>query len=828
MKVKLKIFSLFLIFIHSYTDPLFWNMDSEFLTRQFHLESDPTRTIKLTLKDVPLVQLDEKIPKYQVFRKDQLVDFSEFARIGYNLKLRLNEFSEKPLAYHDNFLTFPEFSREYRFLSDLTYKQCKSTCDRYDARLPDSYREISEIHTFRPQIVDYFWIEAVQTVNFDKQNHKYNYNITFDNDNLFPKTNHSVEIYHYLHGKYNVIPPNRLRSRSEYYNYISNTYSKLTPYHLEVRYSHKRFGFSKSFQKITKTRNSTWISRGAGNSKDITKYFHILIPISKNFYQPAFSKSTCICSRDKSKNLKQARLAAEIAQATLISLENAPSKIEMDRLSSSNVSNPSIYKITNQSHYRPSHSNDILTRSHISPLSLAGGFERQPIRSRHLHQEDFSTIAGEEDLNNPIRSDFYLGRRRAGRAAPLMLGALSKFFLSQTVAVTAPYLVSQAEKIFQKLAAKSTLQFRAHFKKSNTSFQQQLDDTLRDSPANLKLLHDKVELFLKDSTLENESEIESFVPNPQNARRLQRKALRLTYFTDKLYHNLPRMLLDKVQSQLPIPPLPNSTVYAEIKTSHSFFIISYFFQCQVDAFSSTHTVIKSLPHLRQNKNFFNLQIPTQSLNFDPRIDQSLPTLQADNCAKAALSQDNTPLQKLCNTTLFSAQIISEIFDLQNGKLYLFLGKSTLFLSCYHRASQVLNIDNTFSLFYINHGCSFRLQYKSLLRYKKATVDLLIGIDFRRLLDIDVPIRDVLESFHSVWLISLSVGLSLLFLFIFLICLICCLIKKKFKPKIAFSDNGDVELSVLPSQPAESSVDITIDDAQPTTKATGKPGKPVIH
>jgi len=248
----------------------------------------------------------------------------------------------------------------------------------------------------------------------------------------------------------------------------------------------------------------------------------------------------------------------------------------------------------------------------------------------------------------------------------------------------------------------------------------------------------------------------------------------------------------------------------------------------VDAFSSTHTVIKSLPHLRQNKNFFNLQIPTQSLNFDPRIDQSLPTLQADNCAKAALSQDNTPLQKLCNTTLFSAQIISEIFDLQNGKLYLFLGKSTLFLSCYHRASQVLNIDNTFSLFYINHGCSFRLQYKSLLRYKKATVDLLIGIDFRRLLDIDVPIRDVLESFHSVWLISLSVGLSLLFLFIFLICLICCLIKKKFKPKIAFSDNGDVELSVLPSQPAESSVDITIDDAQPTTKAAGRPGKPVIH
>ena len=98
MKVKLKFLSLFLIFLHSYSDPLFWNMDSEFLTRQFHLENDPTRTIKLTLTDVPLVQLDEKIPKYQVFRKDQLVDFSEFARIGYNLKLRLNEFSEKTIG----------------------------------------------------------------------------------------------------------------------------------------------------------------------------------------------------------------------------------------------------------------------------------------------------------------------------------------------------------------------------------------------------------------------------------------------------------------------------------------------------------------------------------------------------------------------------------------------------------------------------------------------------------------------------------------------------------------------------------------------------------
>ena len=175
-------------------------------------------------------------------------------------------------------------------------------------------------------------------------------------------------------------------------------------------------------------------------------------------------------------------------------------------------------------------------------------------------------MAGQDDIDHPIRSsDFYLGRRRDARAAPLLLGALSKYFLTQTVAITAPYLVSQAERVFQRLAAKSTLQFKAHLqRKSNNSFQQQLDEALRDSPAN----------------------------------------------------------------------------------------------------------------------FFNLQIPMQSLNFDPRIDQSLPTLQADNCAKAALSQDNTPLQKICNSTVFSAQIISEIFSLQDGKLYLFLGKSTLFLSCY--------------------------------------------------------------------------------------------------------------------------------------------------
>ena len=106
--------------------------------------------------------------------------------------------------------------------------------------------------------------------------------------------------------------------------------------------------------------------------------------------------------------------------------------------------------------------------------------------------------------------------------------------------------------------------------------------------------------------------------------------------------------------------------------------------------------------------------------------------------------------------------------------------------------------------------------------------MLVGIDFRRLLDIDVPIRDVLESFHNVWLISLSVGLSLLFLFIFLICLICCLLKKKFKPKIAFSENGDVELSVLPAQPTDSSIDIIPEEAQPIPKAAHKPGKPVTH
>ena len=93
----------------------------------------------------------------------------------------------------------------------------------------------------------------------------------------------------------------------------------------------------------------------------------------------------------------------------------------------------------------------------------------------------------------------------------------------------------------------------------------------------------------------------------------------------------------------------------------------------------------------------------------------------------------------------------------------------------------------------------------------------------------MPVQDVLETFHNVWLISLSVGLSLLFLLIFLLCLICCLLKKKFKPKIAFSENGDVELSVLPAtQPTETSIDIIPDDAQPTNKPTGKPAKPVTH
>ena len=105
-------------------------------------------------------------------------------------------------------------------------------------------------------------------------------------------------------------------------------------------------------------------------------------------------------------------------------------------------------------------------------------------------------MAGQEDMNNPIRSsDFYLGRRRDARAAPLLLGALSKYFLTQTVAITAPYLVSQAERVFQKLAAKSTLQFKAHLQKSNNSFQQQLDEALRDSPAKGRVQIIKMEIF---------------------------------------------------------------------------------------------------------------------------------------------------------------------------------------------------------------------------------------------------------------------------------------------------------------------------------------------
>ena len=176
------------------------------------------------------------------------------------------------------------------------------------------------------------------------------------------------------------------------------------------------------------------------------------------------------------------------------------------------------------------------------------------------------------------------------------------------------------------------------------------------------------------------------------------------------------------------------------------------------------------------------------------MDQTLPTLQQDNCAKAALSQSSSHLQGICNATIFSPQLITQISELTDGKMFLFLGESTLYISCHHRA-QVVSLDHSFSLCYVNKGCSFRLQHHSLLRYHQATAEVLRGTDFKRLLDLDVPKVEILENFQNLWLIALSTGLCVLFILILLVILCCCYFKRKYRPRIAFADIGEVEFSV---------------------------------
>ena len=716
--------------------------------QEIFLEPEKRQTLQLLLSDAPLATLHQRVPKYQVFRYDQICDFSSFARLGYNVQAQLGRFAKDTLTYHKNFISDVTFQYEYRFLNNLTHTQCLSTCRNLGSDLPSLNVHLTEIKEFRPPLQDFFWVETNQNVTFDGKLNKYNYQLYFDNVQVFP-SNHmrggATMLYHFMRGEYVLMSSQQLRSRASYYDFTADQYYRKEPYTLKSRFQ-------------------------------VDNNFQIFIPMDSTSFEPNFGKSACVCQRKLEENTKNAALAKEISVLVRSSLYNAPTSIESVRVKrdESTSSESNVVSILNkqQKPFLSTPDKWLLKRDDLFPLMVTA-----PIL--------------------PVNESVFLPVSRKTRAASIFLSALAKTLISQTAAITSPYILQESANIFKKLITKASMQFPANKYHSqnatNATFQDKLDKHFSSSPADATLLHDRLTLSVKDVP---ETVYSMYSPDVRHAKAIRRAARKLEIFRDQILTSLPEILLEKVLLSIPYPVRKNSQIIVHVRKSLSFYVISYYVECTVDSYSFTNITAFSMPYIQEGKDFYAAFIQNDILSIDFQASHSLSTLQSEKCAQQALSNVPAHLFPSCKRHLYIPNILDTAFELTYGKVVLILGTGVLQISCFQKASQIVTLAHQFNLFYINHACGFNIKHENLNKYVRESKTELIGSDFIYLLKYDVPTvySTVTKYYH--WLITISVGVTIIVAVLCIIIVILTYCKRKYQPKLSLSQDGAIECTLV--------------------------------
>ena len=284
----------FLHYLFSYSAAtLTWNSGDVPTKQQVTLESSD-QTLELLFSDAVLATLHRRVPKFQIFRYDQILDFGQWSLFGFDVRQQLNRFSEKTLTFHKKFVSDTSFVYEYRFLDNLTYSHCVDVCRNYGADLPSIPLHFAEMKQFRPTLVDFFWIKTNQSVDYDKVNSRFNYKLFFDKVQIFP-TNRllrgSTILFHYLKGEFIIMASQQLRSRSSYFDFTSNSYYRLEPYLLQSRCT-------------------------------LHHACQVFLPLHATSFYPSFSRAKCACVRKLDENIQNAKTAKSITDSVKLQILN--------------------------------------------------------------------------------------------------------------------------------------------------------------------------------------------------------------------------------------------------------------------------------------------------------------------------------------------------------------------------------------------------------------------------------------------------------------------------------------------------------------------------
>ena len=732
--------------------PFTWEGPTHPQKHSLKLELDKKYTLELLLGDAPVITLHHRLPKYQIYQVDRLIEMTSWSLLGYNTQVQIQRFSKDPLSVHEDFHSRPHYQHEYHFQENLTYTQCYMHCLARKAEIISTSDQLQEVLSLVPRYEGFRWLKVDQkSTPLDKSS--FQYQLYFNDVEIFPQnlfTNGTNYLYHFVDGKFDILNQSLIKSRMQYWDPSGASYYKGEPHHLLARVDGKGINIQ------------------------------ILISLSSATHLPPFALAMCTCVRSVKDNLKDSLLALQMVSTTKSKLLNVPQQVEAVRVRRSSL----VYQLSNV----PS----ILETGNVPYMSEKNGFLEAGDIYPLLLQEPQMRVRTSTTRKAELKSS--LGRTHK-RAAPLGMALIAK-----AASFTAPYLLEKSAPLMAGLAKKLKAKFYSPPVTLNQNvsenFQSFLDRKFSSTSTAIDVLNDRLVLNVKHYP----AGILSFAqPSSQQAHLVDLASNQLQSLRDIVLPQLPQILINNIIPTLPYPLRQHSKVLVKVDQALSFYVLRFYFEVVRDDLSFTNISSFSLPYKKEKQTFFTAKVPQRLLNTNLISKYDKGTRAGKDCINKVLASVPSNLLTSCLSEQFTPNLISSAFTLSEGDIKLLLGPGTLHLDCHHKPAEVITMIFEYNLFYISHSCSFNLEHDHLDARIEATSQKFNPLSAHLILGLNIPQMLTTRQYMIHWLITISSVVAFLGIISIILTFMFFYYKIKFKPKILTKPSGEVELTLLSKQ-----------------------------
>ena len=666
----------------------------------------PGQTTWLTLTDAPVIRYSKLEQKYQVFQLSQLVDFTDLSLAGQNLKTQLSRFSGKTTEVFQEFFSRSTFMHEFYIKDDLSFLQCQTVCIAKSSTLVQQSNQLLELNVLTSRYDGYTWVDSMQ--NHTGQDYNIFWN-TLRPSMIFPQNNlHNGTVEVFQINNQVPVPVEDIGHRQFYFDPTSGEYYRSEMYRLHVRFNNKR---------------------------DV----QILIPNLATSQTSEFELSRCVCVRDISENLKHTLVANNIAAFTRSTLSPEISNIEAQRLVDSGSQTMDSVENLLKSHTLYTNSENRL----IHPSQLYPLHSDQPVHDqgqvnleRDWHEQDTRSTSSNRQT------------RLAG------LASLGSTVLWKAVAFTAPYVLDKQKDILHNFGKEIQGSFLLDSNvnqnwSSPASWQRQVDFSLKDSPISMEFQNDGVNLQLRDE----QPQLQKYdTPNIQLAQVLEKTGGDLAFVKDQIFPEIPKMLLSHVLPRLSFPIRENSQVLVEIEKAATFWRVKFFFECKRTDLDFTKVEVQTLPHVLRENTLYKAEVPVDQLSVtqNPSLHHDI-TLRQSKCADLLLSHTPEDILSSCGELPYQSKVVTEIFSLDEGSLWLISGPAKLTYQCSLKTAVTELLSKQFNVLFIHTSCDFSISNKGITFQQARSSQLQSIVPVLHILSYDAPVQVSSAEWRLLWL-----------------------------------------------------------------------------